>query len=66
MNAIVRTRYGSPDVLQYTDVERRAPKNNEVLIRVRAASLKAIPGTRRLRFGCRGTCLLIGQTGFRS
>ena len=51
MKAIVRTRYGSPDVLKYTDVERRAPKNNEVLIRVRAAGLKAIPGTRRLRFG---------------
>jgi NADPH:quinone reductase-like Zn-dependent oxidoreductase len=41
MKAIVRTRYGSPDVLRYTDVEKPVPKNNEVLIRVRAATVTA-------------------------
>jgi len=41
MKAIVRTKYGSPDVLQLIDVEKPAPQDNEVLIQVRAASLNA-------------------------
>jgi NADPH:quinone reductase-like Zn-dependent oxidoreductase len=41
MKAIVYTRYGSPDVLQLADVERPAPKDDEVLIRVHAASVNA-------------------------
>ena len=39
MKAIVYTRYGSPDVLQFKDVEKPAPKDDEVLIRVHAASV---------------------------
>lgn len=39
MKAIVFTRYGSPDVLELKEVERPSPKNDEVLIRVRAASV---------------------------
>ncbi len=41
MNAIECTRYGSPDVLQLKEVERPAPKADEVLVRVYAASVNA-------------------------
>jgi NADPH:quinone reductase-like Zn-dependent oxidoreductase len=36
MKAIVYTEYGSPDVLHLAEVVKAAPKDNEVLIRVRA------------------------------
>jgi NADPH:quinone reductase-like Zn-dependent oxidoreductase len=39
MKAIVYTRYGSPDVLRFTDVEKPAPRDNEVLVKVRVVSL---------------------------
>lgn len=39
MKAIVYTQYGSPDVLHLSDVEKPTPKDNEVLIRVRTASV---------------------------
>jgi len=39
LKAVVWTRYGSPDVLQYEDVEKPDPKDNEVLIRVHAATV---------------------------
>ncbi len=39
MKAIVNTEYGSPDVLQLQEVEKPAPKDNEVLIRVCATSV---------------------------
>jgi NADPH:quinone reductase-like Zn-dependent oxidoreductase len=39
MKAAVYTRYGPPDVVQITDVEKPVPKDNEVLIEVRAASV---------------------------
>src|SRR5215203_7328825 len=38
MKAIVYTEYGSPDVLQFQDVEKPAPRDNEVLVKVHAAS----------------------------
>ncbi|MGB8475715.1 MAG: NAD(P)-dependent alcohol dehydrogenase [Candidatus Acidiferrum sp.] len=38
MKAIVYRRYGSPDVLQYEETEKPAPGENEVLLRIRAAS----------------------------
>ena len=37
MEAIVYSNYGSPDVLQIAEVPKPAPKDGEVLIRVRAA-----------------------------
>jgi NADPH:quinone reductase-like Zn-dependent oxidoreductase len=33
------TRYGPPDILQIMDMEKPVPKDNEVLIKVRAASV---------------------------
>jgi len=47
MKAIVCTRYGPPDVLQLQEVEKPAPKNNEVLIRVHASSVTAVDCTFR-------------------
>jgi NADPH:quinone reductase-like Zn-dependent oxidoreductase len=41
MKAVVYTRYGPPDVLRFTDVETPAPKDDEVLVKVRAVSLNA-------------------------
>jgi len=39
MRAIVHTKYGPPDVLQLQEVEKPAPGENEVLIRVHAATV---------------------------
>lgn len=41
MQAVVRHRYGSPDVLEMEDVPKPTPGDGEVLIRVRAASVNA-------------------------
>jgi NADPH:quinone reductase-like Zn-dependent oxidoreductase len=42
--AMVYTKYGSPDVLQLKSVEKPTPKDDEVLIRVHAASVNAAEG----------------------
>lgn len=39
MKAIVYTEYGSPDVLQFKEVDKPVPKENEVLIKVVASSV---------------------------
>jgi NADPH:quinone reductase-like Zn-dependent oxidoreductase len=41
MKAWTRDKYGSPDVLQFRDVETPAPGEREVLVRVHATSLNA-------------------------
>ena len=42
MKAAVYAKYGPPDVIQITDVEKPVPKDDEVLIKVRAASLNPL------------------------
>jgi NADPH:quinone reductase-like Zn-dependent oxidoreductase len=39
MKAILHTRFGPPEELQLAEVERPSPKDNEVLIRVRATTV---------------------------
>jgi len=59
MKAIVYTKYGPPDVLQLKEVEKPTSKDNEVLIRVHAASvndwdwglLRGVPFVNRLTTG---------------
>jgi len=59
MKAIVFTKYGPPDVLQLKEVEKPTPKDDEVLIKVHAASinswdwelLRGKPFVNRLLFG---------------
>lgn len=41
MKAVLWTAYGPPEVLQLTDLRRPEPKDNEVLIRVHAATVTA-------------------------
>jgi NADPH:quinone reductase-like Zn-dependent oxidoreductase len=42
MKAIVYRCYGSPDVLQYEDVEKPVPGPNEVLVKVKAAGVNPL------------------------
>ena len=42
MKAIVYRRYGSPDVLECDEIEKPAPGDDEVLIKVRAASINPL------------------------
>jgi NADPH:quinone reductase-like Zn-dependent oxidoreductase len=61
VKAIVRDSYGSPDVLELTDIDKPEPADDEVLLRVHAASinpadwhfLRGIPYIARMQFGLR-------------
>ena len=61
MKAIVRYSYGSPDVLELTDIDKPEPADDEVLVRVYAASvnpadghfLRGVPYIARMQFGLR-------------
>jgi NADPH:quinone reductase-like Zn-dependent oxidoreductase len=60
LKAAVHTKYGSPDVVQIMDVEKPVPKENEVLIRVRAASVNPLD-----RYSMRGAPLIRSIPGLR-
>ncbi len=47
MKAIVHCEYGSPDVLELEDVEKPVPNDNQLLVRVRAASVNPLDLTIR-------------------
>jgi NADPH:quinone reductase-like Zn-dependent oxidoreductase len=61
VKAIVRDSYGSPDVLELTDIDKPEPGDDEVLLRVHAASvnpadwhiLRGTPYIARMQFGLR-------------
>src|SRR5437868_1486895 len=53
MKAIVCTQYGPPDVLQFAEVAKPTPKNDEVLIKIHAASVNPMD-----RFSMRGAPLI--------
>ena len=42
MKAIVRTKYGPSDALQFREVEKPTPKDNDVLIKLHAASVNPL------------------------
>jgi NADPH:quinone reductase-like Zn-dependent oxidoreductase len=61
VNAIVYRNYGSPDVLQFEETEKPVPKDDEVLIKIHAASvnpydwhfLRGLPYPLRMQVGLR-------------
>lgn len=61
MKAVILTKYGSPDYLELTEVDKPVPKDNEVLVKIQAASLNSwdkdiimgIPFATRLDLGIR-------------
>jgi NADPH:quinone reductase-like Zn-dependent oxidoreductase len=60
MKAIVCAQYGPPDILQFTDVPKPVPADNEVLVEIHAAAVNPLD-----RFFMRGAPLLRAIPGLR-
>ena len=59
MKAIVYYNYGSPDLLKFEDLEKPAPGDNEVLLKVRAASVNPLDW-KMMKGGPRVVRILLG------
>ncbi len=59
MKAIIRTKYGSPDVLELQEIDKPAPTENQVLVRVQAAAVNPFD-----RHVLRGEPFLLRLMGF--
>jgi NADPH:quinone reductase-like Zn-dependent oxidoreductase len=42
MKAVIHTKYGSPDVMHLADIEKPTPNDDQVLIKIHAASVNAL------------------------
>jgi NADPH:quinone reductase-like Zn-dependent oxidoreductase len=70
LKAVVQNEYGSPDVLEFKDIDKPAVKDDEVLVRVRAAAVNppdwagvhGVPYVVRLAFGLRRPRLAVRGT----
>jgi NADPH:quinone reductase-like Zn-dependent oxidoreductase len=60
MKAIICTRYGPPEVLEFAEVEKPAPKDDEILVKIYAAALNPLD-----RFFMRGAPVIRQIPGFR-